>query len=142
VLKKFFGLEAFITIQPTQGDPGLPIEYTCQAYLHLPTKFASLDIVPEEDEALVRAHAAQIISPEIFQDLRPCDKACFTRALDELDLDVDVHPMSFTPEIDSSERGSSRRDSRKHEKRSRAEALNAAQWPKRIQVMKMAYTTY
>lgn len=133
VLKEFFQLEAFISIKPLDDDDdGSQQEesfrqYSCQAYLHLPTKFVSLG---------VHAHSAQLIRPEMVQSLSNAERKLFTTALADLHLDVDVHPMSFGPEISSDQRQEGLPQDDEKTKEMRAKSLEGMQWPMLIQVMK------
>jgi hypothetical protein len=117
------------------------LRLSCQAYLHLPAKFAALNVVPDESGNRLYAHGAQVIRPDMFQDLSNFDRARFTKALKALDLEVGIHLMSFSPELDSSKKGKGSDDGRL-EKESRASRLEGSQWPMRIQVMKIVFDYY
>lgn len=129
MLKKFFGLEAFISIQPGTS---------CQAYLHLPVELASLDVEAPElptSKTVVHARGAQITTPAMLQDIGDTDRARFTNALRDLNLDIDIHPMSSSSNVPSHQKGGGPDDT-KAAKHLRAEKM---EWPMRIQVMKMVY---
>lgn len=141
VLKKFFGLEAFISLKPMSDADGGWRRYSCQAYLHLPTKFAYLnvDYIQRAESVVCSAsNGAQIITPEMLRNISNSDRNRFTHALQVLGLKADVHPMSFGPQI-SSEQQENRSEDSKEDKCSRAESLKGTQWPMRIQVMKTVY---
>jgi hypothetical protein len=86
----------------------------------------------------VHAHGAQIVPPAILKDLSSEDKALFTRALHDLHLDVDVHPMSFTSPITSDKRSVASCESSEI-RESRAATLSGMKWPMRVQVVKMVH---
>ncbi len=66
------------------------------------------------------------------------EKVLFTKALRTLDLAIDIHPMSFSPDIPSDHKGRGPND-RKHVKHTRGQMMEQMGWPMRIQVMKMVY---
>ena len=134
MLKKFFGLEAFVSIKPLNDedrDRDDSCQYSCPAYHHLPTKFVSLG---------VHAHSAQLVGPEMVQSLSDTQRGLFTTALRDLHLDVDIHPMSFGPEVSSDKRKKRLPKENVSTKESRAKALEGMQWPMLIQVMKTVDT--
>lgn len=149
ILKNFFGLEVFIDIKSVES-PSDTLKYLrCQAYLHLPADFMSLTVYQPErlyPEHSVQAHGAQIIRPEWLQELSSKDKALFTKALRDLHLDIDVHPMSFNPMISSLRRktrgGEEYRDVDVSTSEQESKTMNEMEWPQRIQVMKMEFTPY
>jgi hypothetical protein len=149
-LEKFFGLEVFIDIKSVESPDEKNKYLRCQAYIHLPANFVSLTVhqpVRISPELSVQAHGAQIIRPEWLQEPSEKDKAPFTKALRDLHLDVDVHPMSFRAPINSQRKlprlswkkveaideETSLQDSKK---------MNGMEWPQRIQIMKMEYTPH
>jgi hypothetical protein len=148
VLKKFFGLEVFIDIKSVEGLYTDKLKYLrCQAYLHLSADFVSLTVHQPErhyPELSVQAHGAQIIRPEWLQELSKQDKALFTKALRDLHLDIDVHPMSFGPKISSLRemREGVYRDVDVSTSVQESKTMNEMEWPQRIQVMKMEYTPH
>jgi hypothetical protein len=143
VLKNFFGLEVFIDIKSVQSPTDQLKYLRCQAYLHLPTDFVTLTVYQPErlyPELSVQAHGALIIRPEWLQELSNNDKALFTKALR-------VHPMSFSPKISSLQKTRRRgtdgyRDVDTSTSEQESKAMKEMEWPQRIQVMKMEYTSH
>jgi hypothetical protein len=136
-------LEAFICIKPLDDSNDKWRQWSCQAYLHLPAEFASLNVVPAKvgkREVGVHAHGAQIIHPEVLQDLSNHDSARLTNAMRVLHLEADIHPMTFSPQISSDQRGKGS-DDIQAAKDARGKALEGMQWPMRIQVTKMLCRT-
>ncbi len=84
------------------------------------------------------AHGAQLVTPEIFRNIINTQKALFTRALRTLDLAIDIHPMSFSPDIPSDQKGKGPDDTTAA-KNTRWWMMGQMGWPMRIQVMKMVY---